>query len=66
MFRIEGDILLTQEKMDRINELAKKKKTLGLNEAEAEEQKALREEYLVSFRKSFRARLENIDIVYKD
>lgn len=66
MFRVEGDILLTQEKMDRINELAKKKKTLGLNEAEAEEQKALREEYLVSFRKSFRARLENIDIVYKD
>ena len=58
--------MLTQEKMDRINFLAKKKKEEGLNDAEIIEQKQLREEYLTVFRKNFRKQLDNIEIVYKD
>jgi len=58
--------LLGQEKLDRINELAKKKKTVGLTEDEAAEQLVLREEYLKAFRKSFKQQLDNVEIVYKD
>jgi len=58
--------LLSQEKLDRINFLANKKKVEGLTEAELSEQKTLREEYLKAFRSSFRKQLDNIEIVYKD
>lgn len=58
--------MLSQEKLDRINVLAQKKKTTGLSEAEAVEQKELREAYLKAFRSNFRKQLDNIDIVYKD
>ncbi|MDN5298656.1 MAG: hypothetical protein PWP51_1209 [Clostridiales bacterium] len=58
--------MLNQEKLDRISFLANKKKREGLTESEAIEQKALREEYLTAFRKSFRRQLDNIEIVYKD
>jgi uncharacterized protein YnzC (UPF0291/DUF896 family) len=58
--------VLSQEKLDRINVLAQKKKTTGLSEAEAVEQKELREAYLKAFRSNFRKQLDNIDIVYKD
>ncbi|MCA0386385.1 MAG: DUF896 domain-containing protein [Firmicutes bacterium] len=58
--------MLGQEKLDRINELAKKKKTVGLTEDEAAEQLVLREEYLKAFRKSFKQQLDNVEIVYKD
>lgn len=58
--------MIGPEKLARINELAKKSKTEGLSEAETVEQNALREEYLAAFRKSFKQRLDNIDIVYKD
>ncbi|MDK2868406.1 MAG: hypothetical protein PWP38_2721 [Clostridiales bacterium] len=58
--------MLNQEKLDRIGFLANKKKREGLTESEAIEQKALREEYLTAFRKSFRRQLDNIEIVYKD
>ena len=37
---------MTQEKIARINELAKKSKTTGLTEAEKAEQQALRREYI--------------------
>lgn len=56
--------MLSKEKMDRINYLAKKSKSEGLTESEASEQKVLREEYLKAFRKSFKQRLDNIDITY--
>lgn len=56
--------MLSKEKMDRINYLAKKSKNEGLTESEAAEQKVLREEYLKAFRKSFKQRLDNIDITY--
>ena len=56
---------MDQNKILRINELAKKSKEQGLTEAEAQEQKALREEYLAAIRKNFRATLDSIEIVDK-
>ena len=50
---------MEQKKLDRINELSKKSKTEGLTEAEAQEQKALREEYIRDFRASLRGILDN-------
>ena len=58
--------MLGQEKLDRINELAKKKKLEGLTEAEQVEQAELREAYLRAFRKNFKQQLDNVEIVYKD
>jgi uncharacterized protein YnzC (UPF0291/DUF896 family) len=57
--------MLSKEKLDRLNELANKKKTVGLSADEQAEQQVLREEYLKKFRESFRQRLENIDITWK-
>lgn len=57
---------MTKEKVARINELARKKKTVGLTAAEAEEQAALRAEYLKDFREGMRAQLENTYIQYED
>lgn len=53
--------MLDQEKIERINQLANKKKTVGLTESETAEQQALRQEYLKAFRKSFRGQLDNIE-----
>ena len=47
----------------RINELAKKSKTLGLNEKEKIEQNALRQEYLNRFRENFKDTLMNVKVV---
>jgi uncharacterized protein YnzC (UPF0291/DUF896 family) len=58
--------VIGQEKLDRINFLAQKKKTEGLTDAEKSEQEILRKEYLEAFKKNFRRQLDNIDIVYKD
>ncbi|GAU77381.1 DUF896 domain-containing protein [Fusibacter sp. 3D3] len=58
--------MLSQEKLDRINFLANKKKTEGLNDEELKEQLELREAYLKAFRSSFKKQLDNIEIVYKD
>lgn len=55
--------MLAKEKIDRINELARKSKCEGLNQAELEEQALLRKEYLLAFRESFKAQLETIEIV---
>lgn len=51
-------------KIARINELAKKKKTVGLTDEELAEQQALRREYLDCIRANFRQTLESIE--YKD
>ena len=50
---------MVPEKLERINELAKKSKTEGLTEAEASEQKKLREEYINEFKASLRGMLDN-------
>ena len=52
---------MEQSKIDRINALARKKKTVGLTEAELEEQAALRQEYLSAIRENFRQTLESIE-----
>ena len=51
---------MEHKKIERINELAKKKKTLGLTPAEVEEQAALRQEYLREFRKGMEAMLDGV------
>ena len=54
------------ELIKRINELAKKKKTVDLTPAELEEQAQLRKKYLENFRAGFKQRLENIDVETPD
>lgn len=52
--------------INRINELARKSKTVGLTDEEKEEQAVLRAEYIKNVRESLRANLNNISIVEKD
>ncbi len=55
---------MTQEKIDRINELARKSRTPeGLTSAEKEEQTALRNEYRAGFVRNLKAQLDNIEVV---
>jgi uncharacterized protein YnzC (UPF0291/DUF896 family) len=58
--------VLGQEKLDRINYLANKKKTEGLTEEETAEQKELRDAYVKAFRNSFKNQLDHTDFIYKD
>jgi len=55
--------MLTKEKIDRINELAKKSKVTCLSPEEKEEQAQLRKEYLEKFREHFKSQLESIRFV---
>ena len=55
--------MLSQEKIDRINELSRKSKTAGLSIEEAKEQTKLRQEYLTSFRTSMRETIENVQVI---
>ena len=55
--------MLTKEKIDRINELAKKSKVECLTAEEKKEQEELRKEYLGKFREHFKGHLESITIV---
>lgn len=55
--------MLSKDKLDRLNFLARKKKSEGLNEEETAEQQVLRKEYLKNFKDSFRRQLDNIEIV---
>ncbi|WP_445487244.1 DUF896 domain-containing protein [Niallia sp. 03133] len=54
--------MISNHKLERINELAKKKKEIGLTEEEAKEQTKLRAEYLKSFRSTMLNTLENVTI----
>lgn len=58
--------MITKEMIERINWLAYKKKTLGLNEKEQAEQKELYREYLDSFRANLKAQLDAIEIIDDD
>ncbi|EOT47694.1 MULTISPECIES: DUF896 family protein [Enterococcus] len=55
--------MLSEQKMARINELARKKKASGLSEGELAEQKLLREEYLEAFRGGMRHHIEGMKVV---
>lgn len=55
--------MIDQKLIDRINELAYKKKTVGLTEEEIELQKELRKEYLSLFKEGLKQQLESIEIV---
>ncbi|GET15045.1 hypothetical protein AYP76_04125 [Ligilactobacillus agilis] len=57
---------IPQELIDRINFLAKKKKTTGLSEDEKVEQQSLRETYLAMFRENFRSHIEMLQVYDKD
>ena len=50
-------------KLDRINELAHKSKSVGLTEEEKSEQAVLRAEFLAEIRADVKASLESIEIV---
>jgi len=57
---------MNEEKIARINELARKSKAEGLTEAEKQEQTILRQEFIASFRNNLKAQLDNIDVVNPD
>lgn len=57
---------MTEEKIARINALAKKSKTTGLTETEKAEQQALRQEYLADIKASLRSHLERTSIQEPD
>ena len=54
---------MEKKKIERINELARIKKQRKLTEAEADEQKELRKEFLAEIRADLKATLDNIEIV---
>lgn len=58
--------MLTEEKLARLNMLARKAKTETLTPEEQAEQKSLRNEYLENFRKGFRDRLDHIHIAEQE
>ena len=51
------------EKIDRINALAHKAKSVGLTEEEKKERELLRKEYIASVRMNLRAQLEDGTII---
>lgn len=54
---------MEQSKIDRINELARKSKSVGLTDEERAEQQILRDEYRAAFRRSLTASLDNTVLV---
>ena len=54
---------MEQSRIERINALAKKAKTVGLTEEEIKERDILRKEYVQAFRSNLRAQLDNTYLV---
>ena len=54
---------MEQSRIDRINELAKKAKTVGLTEEEIAERDALRREYVAAVKANLVAQLDNTYVV---
>lgn len=52
--------------IDRINELARKKKTVGLTWDELEEQTRLRKQYIDEFKENLKATLDQVYIERED
>jgi uncharacterized protein YnzC (UPF0291/DUF896 family) len=57
---------MNDEKLARINELARKSKSEGLTVEEKEEQAALRNEYIQAVRQNLRGTLNNISLLNPD
>ncbi len=57
---------MEKEKIERINELARKRKTAGLTEEETREQEALRKEYISGFRENLRQLLDSVVVQEPD
>ena len=57
---------MEKHQIDRINELARKKKTVGLTADELKEQEALRKQYIREFREGMRATLDQVYIQQED
>ncbi|MCH1723529.1 DUF896 domain-containing protein [Lactococcus formosensis] len=57
---------ITNEQVERINELARKHKAEGLTEAEAAERAELRRIYLDSVRENLRGQVEAVKLVDED
>jgi uncharacterized protein YnzC (UPF0291/DUF896 family) len=55
--------MLSKEKINRINELSKKAKKESLTSDELKEQQQLRQEYVQTFRSSFKNQLHSIKVV---
>ena len=55
--------MITQEQINRINELARKSKSEGLNEEEKAEQAVLRRAYIDSVKASLTSNLDNTYIM---
>ncbi|MCR5182402.1 MAG: DUF896 domain-containing protein [Clostridia bacterium] len=55
--------MISQEKIERINWLSRKKKTDGLTEEEIVEQKILYREYIDAIKGNLRVHLESIEFV---
>ena len=55
--------MITNEMIERINELAWKAKEIGLTEEEKQEQYQLRRAYIDAFKANLRAQLDQIEIV---
>ena len=58
--------MLDPKKIERINELARKKKTVGLTPVEQDEQLLLRQVYLEAFRGGMRNHIEGLKVVDED
>ncbi|WP_379967510.1 DUF896 domain-containing protein [Ectobacillus sp. sgz5001026] len=55
--------MISSQKLNRINELSRKAKTIGLTDVEKQERHILRQEYIKSFRVQVLERLKSIKIV---
>ena len=58
--------MITDEMINRINELAKKDKNVGLTEEETKERDILRRKYIDSFKKNLKVQLDTIKVVTPD
>jgi len=57
---------MEQKKIDRINELSRKSKSVVLTEEEVSEQTMLRNEYREAFRRSLSSQLDNMSVMTPD
>ena len=54
---------MEQKRIDRINDLARKAKSVGLTPEEEKERDILRKEYIEAYRASLRSQLDSIVVV---